>query len=865
MILVILATMLAWVREARAQDTAIAYQGRLAVGGGGPPNPADRFDLRFRLYDAATGGNSLDEALAPTVATDTNGQFTVLLNASPIWSSSFAVQWVELGARRSGTTNDYTALLPRQRLTAVPKALHARQADVATSLTGLLSTANLPPNVARLDLPQVFTAPPVFSPPSGPPFTVGMTDTVQQLSADLLDGLDSAAFWRRGVSGVTESMGPNDPTSMLDLTLGTNRALRLQPGVPSPSLIGGSYANTVSSGLSGVTIAGGGSDSYPNTADSDNATIGGGTGNRIETGSDGSFIGSGVENSVGPFAFYAAIVGGAANQIRPQAQYSLIGGGVENLVNTQAYVSVIGGGQANRIEAARSALVGGIGNVIGPGSYEAFLGGGSSNKIQFNAPRSAILGGRNGLVRSNASYATVLGGLGSVAGGPFSIAAGNGAKAEHTGSIVLADGQYADFASSNANEFAVRAAGGVRFVTAGAGLFVDGQRLTSGGGGLVVPAGSVAASNLVDGAALAEILDDDGAGSGLDADRLDGFSSEDFWRVTGNAGTTAGVNFLGTTDNQAFELKVNNSRGFQILPAVTPNLVGGFSGNSVLGGVTGAHIGGGGEPGFPNAISDNYGTIGGGSGHAIQAGSRHATIAGGQRNTIESSAVFATIGGGSQHTIGISGVDGTIAGGSNNGIGHDALGATVSGGNLNYIQAGASSGTIGGGYQNLVQSTGASGTIPGGQQGRVANHGQMAYASGAFANAGDAQLSFYVLRRTLTTAGTNELFLDGDAATQRMNIPVEGTWTFDILVSARTDVGASAGYRITGVIRNNAGTTSFAGVPTQTIIAEDLAAWNVFVEADDTKDALVIKAAAVGTPTAATRWVATVRTTEVVF
>jgi hypothetical protein len=527
----------------------------------------------------------------------------------------------------------------------VPKALHARQADVAASLGGALTVAQLPASVARLDVPQTFTVPPAFMPASGPPFTVGMTTTVPNLSADLFDGLDSAAFWRRTAAGSDELIGPNQNGRGLNLMLGTDRALRLQPGDRSPSLIGGSYANTVPSYISGATIAGGGRDDYPNFAAEDHATIGGGMGNRIETASFSSFVGSGTINTVGPNAANAAIVGGAENQIRPQAQYSFIGAGVQNLVNTQAYVSVLVGGQANRVEAARSTLVGGIGNVIGPGSYEAFLGGGSSNVIQ-SAPRSAILGGHNGLVRSNASYAT---------------------------------------------------------------------------------------------------------------------------------------------------------------------------------------------------------------------------IAGGQGNTIESSAVFATIGGGSMHTVGTNGVDGTIAGGSNNGIGHDALGATVSGGNLNYIEAGASSGTIGGGLQNLVQSSGGSGTIPGGQQGRVANHGQMAYASGAFANAGDAQLSFYVLRRTLTGAGTNELFLDGDAATQRMIVPVEGTWTFDILVTARTDVGASAGYRITGVIRNNAGTTSFTGVPTQTVLAEDLAAWNVFVEADNEKDALVVKAAAVGTPTAATRWVATVRTTEVVF
>jgi len=31
------------------------------------------------------------------------------------------------------------------------------------------------------------------------------------------------------------------------------------------------------------------------------------------------------------------------------------------------------------------------------------------------------------------------------------------------------------------------------------------------------------------------------------------------WQLTGDAGTTAGVNFLGTTDNQPLELKVNGS------------------------------------------------------------------------------------------------------------------------------------------------------------------------------------------------------------------------------------------------------------------------------------------------------------------
>jgi hypothetical protein len=51
---------------------------------------------------------------------------------------------------------------------------------------------------------------------------------------------------------------------------------------------------------------------------------------------------------------------------------------------------------------------------------------------------------------------------------------------------------------------------------------VDGSTLEINADALRVKAGGIGSSHLTDGAALAEILDDDGAGSGLDADLLDG-------------------------------------------------------------------------------------------------------------------------------------------------------------------------------------------------------------------------------------------------------------------------------------------------------------------------------------------------------
>jgi hypothetical protein len=61
------------------------------------------------------------------------------------------------------------------------------------------------------------------------------------------------------------------------------------------------------------------------------------------------------------------------------------------------------------------------------------------------------------------------------------------------------------------------------------------------------------------------------------------------WTLTGNVGTDPANNFLGTTDNQALEIRVNNARALRIEPGPTPNLIGGFSGNVVQGGCGSHH------------------------------------------------------------------------------------------------------------------------------------------------------------------------------------------------------------------------------------------------------------------------------------
>lgn len=353
--------------------------------------------------------------------------------------------------------------------------------------------------------------------------------------------------------------------------------------------------------------------------------------------------------------------------------------------------------------------------------------------------------------------------------------------------------------------------------------------------------------------------------SGVDATAL--------WSLTGNSGTTPGTSFLGTTDNRALELKVNNARALRLEPnATSPNFIGGHSDNQALPGVYGATVGGGGESGYGNLVTDNYGTIGGGAdnlagdyqGTTDDAG--YATIAGGFDN--QSSNTGASVGGGGGNCA--SGFVSTIGGGLENdaggyiatiggGQGNDAIGmyATIGGGQGNV--ASSSYAAIGGGQGNVA--SGSYATVPGGLQAAARHHGELAYASGGFAGTpGTAQTSLYVLRGTTWGNQWQNLWLGGSG--QNITAPPGRTMAFDILIVGREDTnGQSAGYEVRGVIENVNGTTRLLAPALVTVLGEDDAGWSVNVDADDLGDALYIRV--LGNTDDYIRWVATVRTAEV--
>jgi hypothetical protein len=235
-------------------------------------------------------------------------------------------------------------------------------------------------------------------------------------------------------------------------------------------------------------------------------------------------------------------------------------------------------------------------------------------------------------------------------------------------------------------------------------------------------------------------------------------ASSSFWALSGNAGTTSS-DFLGTTDSQPLNFDVNGTRALRLEPTSSdPNLIGGDSGNFVTSGAIGATIGGGGDPGSHNSVTDNWGTIGGGRGNQAGDGdgmpttSRFGTVAGGDGNT--ASGEDATVGGGDANAS--SNLEATVGGGAANTA--SGLEATVGGGQFN--SASGNQSAIAGGNGNLASAL--SSTVPGGinntasaSQATVGGGGGNTASSGAATVAGGNGNQSSASQATVAGGGSN--------------------------------------------------------------------------------------------------------------
>lgn len=234
----------------------------------------------------------------------------------------------------------------------------------------------------------------------------------------------------------------------------------------------------------------------------------------------------------------------------------------------------------------------------------------------------------------------------------------------------------------------------------------------------------------------------DGGGiSNVNAATLNGLAATNFWKTAGNSGTTPNANFLGTSDNQPLEIRVNGQRVLRLTPNPNggPNLLGGSIANVIAPGVVGGVIIGGGSISYfgspyTNSIASDFGFIGGGGLNSIGTNSPFATLAGGSGNQVGANDSYPFIGGGTGNQIGDFSGFSTISGGLANQIGTNSSQSTIAGGGSDSVGSNNTESTIGGGGGNRILDNSSGSTIAGGSSNQILTNSTSATIAGGLVN-----------------------------------------------------------------------------------------------------------------------------------
>lgn len=395
--------------------TAFSYQGQLSDRG----QPATtRYDLRFSLYTAATGGERTGNIVTNENVQVSNGLFATSVDFG-LKNFPDGECWMEIGVRGAGSSDPFTALEPRQLLTPVPSALYATEAgsladgaisgaalqngSVVRSINGLRDDFRIVGGEGMM----VDTAGGSIVITAAPP----NCNTYSNCYWNLLGNGNITA----GVNYLGTAAGELAP---LEFRVNNNRSLlhTFTGATTSPNITGG-YAGNVVTGTGG-TIGGGGRLTGINSVQTDWGTVSGGFSNVVA--SAGGTIGGGATNRIsGP---YGVVGGGARNSA---SDYSVVGGGRSNVVfsytdgpaTIESIFSIVGGGVANSIGGGMASTIGGgeenrVTGTDGRQVHHATISGGQGNGIlsdQFESHYSTVGGGLSNVVRT-AGRATIGGG-----------------------------------------------------------------------------------------------------------------------------------------------------------------------------------------------------------------------------------------------------------------------------------------------------------------------------------------------------------------------------------------------------------------------------------------------------------------------
>jgi hypothetical protein len=264
--------------EPAALGSAFTYQGRL-IDDNQAPNGT--YDFEFKLYDAPTEGSQLGSTHLDEDADVLDGYFTTELDfgLSPYNGNSV---WLQVGVRPGASTDPYTILSPRQRLTSTPNASFASRSDwnnllnmpagFSDGVDNILSESQVENYIAN-DVDSWYLAynngtklvgSDIFQRPSGAIGIGGASDSVRLYvnNTDMMYSTysrnDSTASTRYGVAGFCFGDNPNFSYGVLgssSSTTGSNYGLYGSASTASTGNNYGVYGYSYNSG-SGNAYAG---------------------------------------------------------------------------------------------------------------------------------------------------------------------------------------------------------------------------------------------------------------------------------------------------------------------------------------------------------------------------------------------------------------------------------------------------------------------------------------------------------------------------------------------------------------------------------------------------------------------------------